>query len=337
MARVSLFVVLFALTGCGAGTADYVLAPEGPTPGKKPGDGTKLGEWRSATTGLPQGEVTHAAHLDGAVFVLVKGGGVFKLNRGESQWEAANPQLASAAETVTSVALVDLSLYATTSDGATGNLYRLKFSDDPWTKVSAAPSLPMTAVVKKGSALLVAVSGAQAGLFASVDSGSSFTRRADATKAAFFTSGVRALAAAAAAQRIFATGDIAAGFGGLYASDDDGRTWAKLPLKGDVEAISASGPVVLTSVTLEGELRSDNYGNTFHPVDVLGPSRSFYLSGQKAFAGSIGSVVVSDDAGASWQAPQAQMPTTSEVGLVYLAGTTLVAVAGGQVYLSELE
>lgn len=337
MARSSLLVVLALLTGCG-GTADWMLEPgAGANAAAKNTDGTKLGEWRAAITGLPQGDVVHAAHLDGAVFVLVKGAGLFMLKDGQAQWSAANPPISSASEVVTSIALVDRALYASTSDAATGSLYRLKFSDDPWSKLSGAPPLPMNAIIKKGSAILVAVSGANAGLFASTDGGATFTRRTDSTKAPFFTKGIRNFAAAAAAARIFATGDIASGFGGLYASDDDGRTWTKLPLKGDVETISANGAVVLTSMTLEGELRSDNYGNTFRPVDVQGPSRAFFLSGQKGFAGSVGSVLVSDDAGASWRAADKDMPTTREVGLVYLAGSTLVAVAGGQVYLSDLQ
>lgn len=338
MPRLLLTLALVLLTGCGAGVADWELAPsESGNEAADDGAGTKLGEWRAAITGIPQGEVVGAAHLDGALYVLVKGNGLFRLLDGQTQWSAANPPVSSASEVVTALALVDRALLVSTSDGATGSLYRLKFSDDPWTRLTGAPALPMNAIVKKGSAILVAVSGVNAGLYASTDGGESFSRRADATKAPFLSKPVRTFAAAAAAQRIFATGDIASGFGGLYASDDDGRTWSKLPLKGDVESISANGAVVLTSMTLEGELRSDNYGNTFRPVDVHGPSRAFFLSGQRAFAGSTGSVLVSDDAGLSWRPAEKEMPTTREVGLVYLAGSTLVAVAGGAVYLNDLE
>lgn len=336
--RPLLAVLLLTVTGCSAGIADWELAPdEAGGPSAKNAEGTKLGEWRAALSGLPKGEVLQAAHLDGALFVLVKGSGLFKLVDGQSQWSAANPPVSGPSEVVTSLALVDRALLVSTSDSTTGNLYRLKFADDPWTKLTGAPALPMNAIAKKGSAILVAVSGANAGLFASTDGGATFIRRCDATKATFFTKGVRTFAAASAAQRIFATGDIASGFGGLYASDDDGRTWSRLPLKGDVETISANGAVVLTSLTLEGELRSDNYGNTFRPVDVLGPSRAFFLSGQKGFAGSTGSVLVSDDAGASWHSPDKALPTSLDVGLVYLAGNTLVAVADGAVYLNDLE
>ncbi|MFL5320433.1 MAG: WD40/YVTN/BNR-like repeat-containing protein [Myxococcaceae bacterium] len=321
------------LAGC-AGEADWVMETSA-TGGAGAGNtSVRLGAWRSQMTGLPQGEVLGVAHLDGAVFVLVKGNGIFSLRDGAQGWAAANPTLSSSSELITALSVVGNALFAATSDGSTGNLYRLKFADDPWQRLSGAPSAPMTAIVKKGSAILVAAVG---GLYASTDGGNTFTRRCDSTKAPLFSRPVRSFAAAAASQRMFATGELSTGFGGLYASDDEGATWQKLPLEGDVEALSANGAVVLASMSQQGELRSDNYGNTFHPVDVNGPSRAFFLAGTKGFAGSAGTVMVSDDAGLSWRDPQTRLPTSADVGTVYLAGKTLVAVAGGTVYLNDLQ
>lgn len=323
------------VSGC-AGEADWVMSPSGGS--SAGGPSVKLGAWRSQMTGLPQGEVLGVAHLDGAVYVLVRNNGIYALKDGADGWTAANPQLAGA-EQLTSLTLAGTALFATTSDlsSGTGNIYRLRFTDDPWERLEGAPTLPMNAVVKKGSTIYVAATGPSGGLFASTDGGASFTRRCDATKAPLFSKPIRSFAASSAAARIFATGEVASGFGGLYASDDDGKTWQKLPLQGEVEGISANGSVVLASLSGEGELRSDNYGNTFHAVDVSGPSRAFFLAGDRGFAGSLGNVLVSEDAGASWRDPNTKMPTSAEVGLVYLAGKTLVAVADGTVYLNDLQ
>src|SRR6476619_7547732 len=98
-ALLSVLVSLPLLTGCGA--ADWVM--ESPVAGGAGAGNTsvRLGAWRSQMTGLPQGEVLGVAHLDGAVFVLVKGNGIFSLRDGAEGWTAANPSLASNAEVIT--------------------------------------------------------------------------------------------------------------------------------------------------------------------------------------------------------------------------------------------
>ncbi len=319
-----LFAVLSSvLLGC-AGEAEWSLVegrPSQPAPAvtaPPAQERAKMTSFQGLSMGLPSSAAPRGiAHLDGTVYLVIDGQ-LFSLASGAKAWSAVVLPLAPA-ERVTSVTRVDLSLYLTTTDG----LFRLVWGE------AAAVRLPAPkngwALVKKGGELLLATS---AGLFASKDKGQSFTLR---SAGAPFSGPGLALVASAAAQRIFAAG---AG-GGLFFSDDAGERWTSGLVAGEVRAVAASGAYVLVE-TAAGTLRSDNYGNTFHPASVGAPPAGFGFSGPRAFAGTLGGVRISDDGGKSWRDGNDGLPAATQVRSVWVAGPAVVAATATEVFVAEL-
>lgn len=338
--------VVALLSGC-TGSADWTLTEEGPAPRANLADSTDVGTWALRNEGLPAGaRVSSIAHIDGAVFAIAHGAtgesNVFSLQRDSSTWTNVSPERFAATEQFVALSVIGTTLYLTSADEAQnrGALYTLRFSDDPWKRLESAPDLPMSAITRKEGRLLVAVHGSPstAGLYGSSDGGDTWIQLTDATgEAAFLGRPLRLFANSAGAQRFFATGETASGFGGLYASDDGGFTWKKSPVSGDVVDVRAANEFVLVCTTGDGELRSDNYGNTFKPMSVGAKAQSFFLSGSRAFAGTSDGVRVSADGGATWSDASDGLPSFVQVHSLYLAGGALVAAAQADVFVAELQ
>jgi hypothetical protein len=318
-----LLVVLLSgltLAGC-IGEAEWALAPTAELPGG-PGvveERARMTSFQGLSSGLPANAVPRGiAHLDGTVYLVVDGQ-LFSLASAAQVWSAVVLPLA-AGERVTSITRVDLALFVTTTEG----LVRLDWGEAAAVRVAAAPKAA-SALLKKGSELLLATSS---GLFVSKDKGASFTLR---SSAAVFTRPLKALVGAPAATRIFAAGET----GGLFHSDDAGATWIGGLVSGEVQAISAAGEFVLVQ-TASGTVRSDNYGNTFHPASVGAQPLGFGFSGKKAFAGKMTGVRVSDDGGKVWRDGNEGLPPASQVRSLWVAGPAVVAATATQLFVAEL-
>ncbi len=94
---------------------------------------------------------------------------------------------------------------------------------------------------------------------------------------------------------------------------------------------------MLADVAGDGAQRSDNYGNTWHPIQGLGArAHSFYLSAARTFAGTSNGVKVSDDGGVSWRDSSTGLPAATEVRGLYLAGSSLFSSGGGLVFVAAV-
>jgi hypothetical protein len=280
----------------------------------------RLSSFQGLSSGLPaNAKPTAIAHLDGTLYMVAEGQ-LYSLASAAKSWNSVALPLASG-EQVTSVTRVDLALYLTTTEG----LLRMEWGDLIPVRISAAPR-GCSALVKKGTELLLASSS---GLFASKDKGASFVSRSTAP---LFSKPLKAFVASSAAQRIFAAGET----GGLFFSDDVGASWSSGLVAGEVTAISASGSLVLVQTSTAGTQRSDNYGNTFHPVSIGAQPRGFGFSTTKAFAATMSGVRVSDDGGNVWRDGNEGLPPSAQVDSLFVAGPAVVAAAENQVFVAEL-
>lgn len=320
-----LLTLPFIMMGC-VGEAEWALAP-GEGPGSKPG--VMMVAFQGLSDGLPaQPALAGTAQLDGTLYAVANGQ-LYALSNGMNRWSQVENML-KASEHATSVARLDLSIYLTAADGAGhGGLYRLSISDDAFARVAGAPDKEVYAIVKKDGALLMTTPGA---LLVSKDQGATWTVRSSDP---IFTSGVSALVASPSALRMFAVVS-----GKLWHSDDSGATWSDGQINGlgngQVTAIQAAGAYVLLQ-TDAGTLRSDNYGNTFHAVDVGGTVGAFAISGLHAFAGTGSGLRVSEDGGATWVDASRGLPAGSAVRQLYLSGGALVASTGEAVYVAQVQ
>lgn len=306
--------LLLLLVGC-VGEAEFQL---GPPVGLEPElpDGPKpvqVGTFQGMSEGLPPARLGGTAQFDGALYT-VAGDALYRLPAGSKAWEPVSLGGARA----TSVQRIDTALWVTTLDG----VFRQTLADDALVRLATVPA---HALVKKGSELLLA-SGM--GLMASSDRGATWTLR---NAAPIFMRPVTALVASAAAVRMFAVVDSK-----LWHSDDAGATWNTGLVGGDIKAIGAEAAFVLLQ-TSSGALRSENYGNTFHPLDVGATAQTFATAGQRAFAGTMSGLRVSDDAGKTWREASAGLPSGTPVVQLFLAGASLVASTGDAVYVAQVQ
>lgn len=316
MMRPSLTLLLLA--AC-VGEAEFQLgagpiAPEPVLPdGEQP---VQVGTFRGLSEGLPPARLGGTAQLDGALYAVASEG-LYRLPTGSKTWEP----VALGGSKATSVTRLDTALWVTTLDG----VWRLGLGDDAFARIAGSPAAPSYALVKKGSELLLATSS---GLLASSDRGATWSSR---SSLAPFTAAVSALVASPAATRIFALQGSK-----LWHSDDAGATWASGLVGGEVKAIGAEAEIVLLQ-TSNGALRSENYGNTFYPLDVGATAQSFAASGRRAFAGTMTGMRVSDDSGKTWRDSSAGLPTGVPVMQLFLAGGSLVASTGQAVYVAQVQ
>jgi len=315
------FLVLSACSG----EASWTLA-DAPAGGPEGGAGggaaasTRLSTFQGLSDGLPADAAPQAlAQLDGKLY-LSTAAGVFSLPSTGRTWAAEALPLRSG-EQVTSLARVDLSICVTTTQG----LWVRAYTDEAFTLVASAPAGAF-GLAKKAGELFLATSS---GLHVSTDKGATWKRR---FSGAPFTTTSGQFVAAAAQARLFVV-DAA---GKVWSSDDDGATWETGVITGTVKTLSAGGPVVL-AMTATQTLRSDNYGNTFHPVSTDWSPLAVAVTPSWAFAGTMNGVRVSDDGGATWRDGSAGLPASSEVRALFTAGNALLAHAKGTIYLASVE
>ncbi len=200
----------------------------------------------------------------------------------------------------------------------------LAFGSDSFVAVAGLGSIDTYALVKKDDEFLLTTTGA---LMASTD-GTVWTKR---SSDAIFAKPVSVLVAAAAATRMFALVD-----GALEYSDDSGATWTTGLVTGTVAAVQAAGANVMVQ-TSTGTVRSDNYGNTFHAVDIGGTAQAFAISSDHVYAGIGTGLRVSSDGGATWSTSGDGLPVGSAVNQLFLSGAALVASTGGSVYVAQIQ
>jgi hypothetical protein len=315
-----LLTLPIVLMGC-VGEADWALAPNGSPSGSK---GPMISAFQGLSDGLPsQPALAGTAQLDGTLYAVANGQ-LYSLGSGANKWSQIVGMMKSS-EQATSVVRMDLSIYLTAADGAGhGGLYRLSLSDDAFVRVAGAPDKEAYSIVKKDGELLMTTPGA---LLVSKDAGATWTTRSSDP---IFASGVE-LVASPAALRMFVVVS-----GKLWHSDDSGATWSDGLVSGQVSAIFAAGAYVLLQ-TDAGTLRSDNYGNTFHPIDCGSTVGAFALSGMNAFAGTATGLRISQDGGATWADAGQGLPAGSAVTQLFLSGGALVASTGQAVYVAQVQ
>jgi hypothetical protein len=308
----ALLITAGAFCGC-VGEADWAIGSAGGLPIDDPSNpAVHVGAFHGLSGGLPaEASLAGTAQLDGVLYTVANGG-LYRLPSGLNQWE-----LVAVPSSATSVTRIETAIWVTAGDG----VYRLGFADDAFARVSSQPG---TQLVKKGSELLMATAS---GLMASSDRGASWTLRS--THALFAQ--VTALVASPAAVRMFALSDKV-----LWQSDDAGASWSSGLVAGDVTAVDAAAEFVLVQ-SASGALRSDNYGNTFHAVQVGSDARAFAIAQRQAFAGTMSGLRVSDDSGLSWRDSNDGLPAGSAVLQLFLSGSSLVASTGSGVYVAQVQ
>ncbi|MFZ5438867.1 MAG: WD40/YVTN/BNR-like repeat-containing protein [Myxococcota bacterium] len=283
--------------------------------------------------GWPAGaRLVGAAVLDNVLFAATTQG-LVQLPATDTRWQPVTTPLAGDV-VPTSLQRVDQSLVMTAAGSSGGGLY-LKPFDGEWSQVTTAPSAPAWALVKKSSSYLLATTG---GLFAATSLDGTWARRS-AMNTPLFTARTTRLVAAAAQQKLFASGDPGAGFGGLFESSDLGQTWAASAPMGQVEALAATGAFVLVSTATDGQLRSDNYGNTFRAaaMPISGGVLTFSVQGGRFWAGGNGGVLRSDDDGATFVDASSGLAPGTAVRALFFAGSYLLVDTPDGPWLTQVE
>lgn len=304
--------LLFTLCACtGAATE-----PDGGTPAVDSGIDAgpppiRYERFTRRTDGWPMNaRLKGAAALDNVLYAATDLG-LYALPNTETRWQPVTTPL-TGDEKPTSLQRVEQSLVLT-SAGATGGGLYVKPYDGDWARVMAAPAAPTWVLARKSSEWLLATTG---GLYAASALTGPWVRRSPAS-AAPFTGPVTRFAAAPAQQKLFAAGDT----GGLYESSDLGATWVASAPRGNVEALAATGAFVLVATSMDGQQRSDNYGNTFRPQAMpLGSGVLTYVAqGTQFWAGSNGGLFLSTDDGLTFAEANDGLPAATSVRALFFA------------------
>jgi hypothetical protein len=238
---------------------------------------------------------------------------------GEQAWQPETLALASG-EKVTSLTRASGTLVVTAASSAGGSLFTREAGGD-WVRSTTAPSASLWAFAQKGSTYYLVAS---TGVFSASSLDGPWTKK-NTTTPAFFAKPVSHFVAAPSQQRLFLSGDPSSGFGGLYASDDDGATWRAGFLNGDVLSLAASGAVVLAEVTTDGQQRSDNYGATFHAMTVGDSTGALLFIGDQPWAGTTSGIRTSGDLGLTWSDDPHGLPSGTAVRGLFTSGNIVVA------------
>ncbi len=280
------------------------------------------------TTGWPTGaRVRGAAVLDNVLFVA-SDQGLVSLAATETRWVPVTTPLMGD-QKPTSLNRVDQALVMTAAGTAAGGLY-VKPYDGAWAQVTTAPPNPTWLLVKKSNDYLLATTG---GLSASASLAGPWVRRS-AANTPLFTAPLARLVAAPAQQKLFASGVN----GALFESADLGATWTAHSLRGAVAALAASGPVVLVSTAMDGQQRSDNYGNTFRPsATPIADGVLFYAAeGTRFYAGGDGGLKTSDDNGVTFTDDSDGLPVGTTVRALFFAGSYVIADTPDGPFINQL-
>ena len=186
-------------------------------------------------------------------------------------------------------------------------------------------------MVKKSNEYLLPTKG---GLYASAALSGPWVRRSPVNNA-LFSGQISRFVAAPSQQKIFATGSS----GLLQESADLGVTWTASVLRGTVEALAASGAVVIVSTAIDGQQRSDNYGNTFRDAGtpIADGVLVYAVEGTKFWAGGNGGLKSSDDNGATFTDANDGLPGGTSVRALFFAGTYAIVDTVDGPYINQVE
>ncbi len=328
--RCSALVLGLVLAGCegmpgdpdGGTRADAGPIDAGPQP-------IKYTRYTKRTDGWPTGaRVVGAASLDNVLYVATDQG-LMSLPAIDTRWVAVMTPLLGDVKP-TSLSRVDQSLVMTAAGAAGGGLF-VKPLDGAWAQVTTAPMTPGWLLVKKSTSWLLATTG---GLFAAPALSGPWARRST-IGTALFTARLARLVAAPSQQKIFASGAT----GGLFESADLGVTWVASSPRGTVDAIAADGAVVVVSTSMDGQQRSDNYGNTFRPLAApISTGVSFYVAENSRFwAGGSGGLASSSDNGLTFTDNSDGLPVGMAVRALFFAGSYAIVDTSDGPFINQVE
>lgn len=279
--------------------------------------------------GWPAGaQLIGAAVVSGVIYAATDQG-VVKLSSFETRWQAEATPITGDLKP-TSLLRDDQTLVMTTA-GASGGTLFMKELDGAWAAVSGPPPNPEWALAKKSNEWLLATTG---GLYVATTLTGPWTRRSQ-VGTQLFTRPVARFVAASAQQKLFASGADA----GLSESSDVGATWAATPgVLGNVQALAASGAVVLVSTAGSGQQRSDNYGNTFRAAtNPLDAGVGFYVAdGTTFWAGGAVGLKRSDDQGVTFADDLDGLPAGTAVTTLVFAGSYVIAMTAEGPWLNQV-
>lgn len=281
------------------------------------------------SNGWPSGaRVLGAAVLDNAVFVA-NTQGVVALPVTATTWINISTPLSGDVKP-TSLVKVDQSLVLTAAGASSGGVYVRSFDATDWTAVTSPPN-PTWSIVKKGSEFLLSTTG---GLYASAALTGPWVRRSP-VNTPLFTAPIGRFVAAPAQAKIFASGVS----GPLFESADLGVTWTASAPRGAVEALAATGSFVLVSSAMDGQQRSDNYGNTFRPqATPISDGVLFYVAeGTRFWAGGNGGLKSSEDNGVTFTDNNDGLPTGIPIRALFFAGSYVIADTPDGPYVNQVE
>ena len=267
-----------------------------------------------------------AAVLDNVLFVATDQG-VLSLPATDTRWLPVTTPLMGDVKP-TSLDRFDQSLVMTAAGAAGGGLY-VKTLDADWAQVTGAPTTPSWTIAKKSTEWLLATTG---GLFKATALTGPWARRS-ALNTPLFAMPISRFVAAPAQQKLFA----ANATGGLFESTDVGATWTASTLRGTVDAIAASGAYVVVSTSMDGQQRSDNYGNTFRAATapITDGVIVYVAEGTKFWAGGDGGLKSSDDNGATFTLSSGGLPTGVAVRGLFFAGSYAIVDTGNGPYITQ--
>ena len=328
--RAFFLVLTVLLTACDGTATD----PDG---GPARGDGglsfdagpppIKYDRFTKRADGWPTGaRVRGAAVLDNVLFVA-SDQGVLQLPAIDTRWTAVTTPLTGDLKP-TSLDVIDQSLVMTAAGASLGGLF-VKPYDGAWAAVATAPPSPAWLLTKKSTDYLLATTG---GLFKATALTGPWTRRS-AANTPVFTAAIAQFAAAPSQAKLFAAGAT----GGLFESADVGATWTASTLRGTVNALAATGAFVLVATSMDGQQRSDNYGNTFRPAATpLTDTPALYVvQGTRFWAGGSGGLLSSDDNGVTFTANSDGLPTGTAVRALFFAGSYAIVDTADGPYINQ--
>lgn len=304
----------------GATTQDAGPFDAGPQP-------IKYTRYTLRSEGWPaNARVRGAAVLDNVLFVATDQG-LLSLRATDTRWLPVTTPLMGDVKP-TSLDRFDQSLVMTAAGAAGGGLY-VKTLDADWAQVTTAPSTASWTIVKKSSEWLLVTTG---GLYKATALAGPWARRS-ALNTPLFAMPVTRFVAAPAQQKLFGAGST----GGLFESSDVGATWTASALRGTVEAIAAQGAFVLVSTSMDGQQRSDNYGNTFRPATtpISSGVLTYVADGPRFWAAGNGGLLSSEDDGVTFTANSGGLPAGTAVLGLFFAGSYALAETTAGPYLTQ--
>ncbi|MFO0597222.1 MAG: hypothetical protein U0228_18055 [Myxococcaceae bacterium] len=332
---VSLTAVVLVAAGCSGTSGDDggMMGTDSGAPFDAGPQPIKYTKYTRRSAGWPSGARIVGAAVVNGVLYAAHSQGLSALKSTETDWTTETSPLTGDLKP-TSLQRVDQALVLTAA-GATGGGIFTRELDAAWVQVMGPPMKPMWGLTKKGTEWLLVATGA---LYAAPDLPGPWARRS-ALNTPVFAAAPTHFMAAAGQQKLFAS-SLGAADGGLFESSDLGATWSSSTVRGRVDALGGTGPVVLVATTGAdgGQQRSDNYGNTFRPatMPVTGTLDFYVTDGTTFWVGGSDGLAKSSDQGVSFT-PEANGLPSGEIFGLWLAGSYVIADTADGPYVNQLQ